>query len=76
MKELDVLLVKADFTNKSDIIRDDLRRFDRYNIPVNIIVPSDPNQPYILTPEVFGPKKAIKILEKAAGSGDLAKVNN
>ena len=59
------MLVKADYTNRSEIIRNDLRRFDRYNIPVNVIVPAETDKPYILTPEVFGPRKAIKILDRA-----------
>lgn len=67
MEALNVEMVIADKTKPRADIDLDLKRFDRSNIPVNIIVPADPNQPYILMPEVFTTKDAIKALEQAAG---------
>ncbi|MCX8238077.1 MAG: thiol:disulfide interchange protein [Akkermansiaceae bacterium] len=68
LEELDVLLIKADNTNKLQSINDDLKRYDRANLPVNIIAPADPGAPVIVMPEVFGPKEALQALEQAAAA--------
>lgn len=62
-----MVLIKADATNPSEEIDIDKFRFDRANLPVNIVVPADPNQPLIMMPEVISPGDAIKALELAAG---------
>lgn len=67
LEELNVELIQADKTKPSAEIDRDLSRFDRANIPVNIIVPADPNQPLIMMPEVISPKDALKALSMAAG---------
>jgi len=60
-------LIKADSTSPNPAVDLDLTRFGRENIPVNIIVPADPNQPLIMMPELIGPSDAIKALKLAAG---------
>lgn len=60
-------LIQADKTDVNPAIDLDLSRFDRANLPVNIVVPSDPNQPLIMMPEVISPKDALKALKLAAG---------
>ncbi|MDF1815798.1 MAG: hypothetical protein P1V20_26605 [Verrucomicrobiales bacterium] len=67
IKELDVDLIKADATSPRPDIDQDLARFSRANLPTNIVVPADPNQPLIMMPEVIGPKEALKALKIAAG---------
>ncbi|MDA7597638.1 hypothetical protein N8813_01795 [bacterium] len=66
MKELNVVLIKADATKPSEAIDYDLFRFNRSNLPVNVIVPADPDQPLIMMPELISPKQALKALEIAA----------
>ncbi len=68
LEELNVELIKADKTNANPEIDADLKRFGRSNIPVNIVVPADPDAPLIMLPEVIGPDDAIRALEQAAGN--------
>jgi len=65
LEELDVLLIKADNTDKLQSINDDLKRFGRANLPVNLVVPADPDAPIIVMPEVFGPDDALQALKEA-----------
>ena len=69
LKELDVLLVKADNTHGDPAINADLERYGengRSNLPVNIIVPADPEKALIIMPEFFGAKEALIAIEQAA----------
>ena len=65
LEELDVLLIKADNTDKLQSINDDLKRYCRANLPVNLVVPADPDAPIIVMPEVFGPDDALQALKEA-----------
>ena len=67
LQEHDVELIQADATSPRPDIDLDLSRFNRDNLPVNIIVPEDPSQPLIMMPEVIGPKDALKALRIASG---------
>lgn len=69
LKELNVILIKADNTDRLQTINDDLKRYGRANLPVNIIAPADPDAPVILMPEIFGPSEAIEALEQAVAAG-------
>lgn len=60
-------LVQADKTAPRPDIDLDLKRFGRANLPVNIVVPADPNQPLIMMPEIISPQDALKALDLAAG---------
>lgn len=69
IKELDVLLVKADNTDGNPAINADLERYGengRSNLPVNIIVPANPDKPLIIMPEFFGAEEALAAIEEAA----------
>lgn len=68
LKELNVLLIQADNTDRLQSINDDLKRYGRANLPVNIIAPANPNAPVILMPEIFGPADALQALEQAAAA--------
>lgn len=61
------MLIKADDTPGIPAIKADLQRFNRSNLPVNLVVPIDPDQPIIVMPEVISPKDALEALEKVAG---------
>jgi len=69
LEELNVLLIKADNTDRLQSINDDLKRYGRANLPVNIIAPADPDAPVILMPEFFGPNEALEALEQAVAAG-------
>jgi len=58
-------LIKADDTAANPEIKIDLARFNRANLPVNIVVPADPAQPLIMLPEIIGPDEALQALEEA-----------
>ena len=65
--ETDGLLSRqADNTDKLQSINDDLKRYGRANLPVNLVVPADPSAPIIVMPEVFGPDEALQALEEAS----------
>ncbi len=68
LEELNVILIKADNTDRLQSINDDLKRYGRANLPVNVIAPADPDAPVILMPEVFGPDDALEALEQAAAA--------
>ncbi len=65
LEELDVLLIKADNTDKLQSINDDLKRYGRANLPVNLVVPADPNAPIIVMPEIINANDALQALEEA-----------
>jgi thiol:disulfide interchange protein len=69
LEELNVLLIKADNTDRLQSINDDLKRYGRANLPVNVIAPANPDAPVILMPEVFGPDDALEALEQAVAAG-------
>ncbi|MGJ8678009.1 MAG: hypothetical protein ACSHX0_10865 [Akkermansiaceae bacterium] len=66
IKELDVLVVKADFTDGNPAIQKDLDKSNRKSLPVNIIYPRDPDSPAIMMPESLSPQDVIKALRIAA----------
>ena len=65
LEELNVLLIKVDNTARLQAINDDLRRYGRVNLPVNLVVPADPEAPIIVMPETFGADEALQALEEA-----------
>ncbi len=67
LKELNVLLVKADKGNLDvqDAINADLLRYGRKTIPTNIIGPSNPDVPAIILPEYLNAERALEALNQA-----------
>lgn len=63
------MLIKADNTNRLQTINDDLKRYNRANLPVNIVAPANPDAPVIIMPEFFGPEEALQALEEAVAAG-------
>jgi thiol:disulfide interchange protein len=53
LEALNVLLIQADNTDKLQSINDDLKRYGRANLPVNLVVPADPSAPIIVMPGSF-----------------------
>lgn len=68
VRELGVVMVRADWTNKDEAISAWLRRFDRAGVPLYVILPgSDPDSPIVL-PEILTPDLLIESLRKAGPS--------
>ena len=68
MRELGVVKVKADWTNKDEAITAWLRRFDRAGVPLYVILPGrDPESPIVL-PEVLTRDILIEHLRMAGPS--------
>ena len=65
-------LIQADNTAHRADIELDINRFDRSNLPVNILIPADPDQPLIMMPEVISPADALKALDFAANGKKFA----
>ncbi|MEM7387508.1 MAG: hypothetical protein AAF514_21430 [Verrucomicrobiota bacterium] len=65
MKELNVALVRADWSDMSPAIGKDLARFNRSNIPVNLVYPQDSMKPPIILPELLTQKSVLAALKKA-----------
>lgn len=78
--ELDVITMKADYTNEDPIIAQWLRRFDRVGVPLYVIIPGARPDDTIVLPEILtqdmlmealrkaGPSKRAAIKAKRAGS--------
>ena len=69
LKELNVMLVKADNTARTEAISVDLRRYGRVGLPTNLIFPADPDAAAIQMPEIFGAAEALEALEQAVAAG-------
>lgn len=68
VRELGVVMVKADWTNKDESISAWLRRFDRVGVPLYVILPGTaPDQPIVL-PEIITTDLLIESLRKAGPS--------
>ncbi|GMV40860.1 MAG: thiol:disulfide interchange protein DsbD [Myxococcales bacterium] len=68
MRELGIIMVRADWTNKDEAISAWLRRFDRAGVPLYVILPgSDPDSPIVL-PEILTPDLLIEGLRRAGPS--------
>ena len=64
-EELDVVLVKADWTSRNDEITDMLRAFGRSGVPLYVIFPGgQPERPLVL-PEVITAGIVLEYLERA-----------
>ena len=54
-------------TSNDAIYKNELKRTEMKNLPVNLIYPADyPKRPAIMLPEFISPNDALKALEKIA----------
>jgi thiol:disulfide interchange protein DsbD len=67
-KELDVVAVKADWTNRNPDITRLLARFGRSGVPLYVVFPAGRPEQAIVLPEVITEGIVLDALEKAAGS--------
>ena len=64
IEELDVALIKVDYTIISPEEQKDLARTDRKNLPVNLIYPPDyPERPAVLLNELVTPDDVLFVLD-------------
>lgn len=66
MAEYQIILIKADLTDRSPAIQNELERYGRTYLPTTVVAPGDPDAPAILLPELVGPEDVIEALEQAA----------
>jgi thiol:disulfide interchange protein len=62
-QELDVVLVKADWTNEDPVITNALAEFNRAGVPLYVLYPGNNAEPVVL-PEVLFPGTVLEALEK------------
>ncbi len=74
MKELNVVPIKADFTNQPDDMLTEMRRYGRQAVPYNVIFPALDPEGHIDLPEILTQSLVISGLERAGASiaGQLA----
>ena len=56
----------ADFTGRSKVIAQELKRFNRAGVPLVVVFPADPSAPAIVLPEFLTPGIVLEALERAA----------
>jgi thiol:disulfide interchange protein/DsbC/DsbD-like thiol-disulfide interchange protein len=66
IKELGIVTVKADWTNRNDDITQLLKKFGRSGVPLYVVFPANKLSEPIILPEVITPELLINAFEKAA----------
>ncbi len=72
INELDVAMVKADWTNQNEEIGEILKSFGRVGVPFYLIYPADRSQPPITLGEALRPSNVIEALRFAHGEEKLS----
>ncbi len=67
MKDLGVIPLKADWTNKDDTITAWLQRFGRAGVPFYLVMPADPGAEPIPLPDIITPDLVINAMKKGVG---------
>lgn len=68
LRDLNVVPLKADFTKYDSAILDELRKYDRAGVPLNIVFPAGKPTEYIVLPEILTYKVVTDALETAGAS--------
>lgn len=66
MAERGIVPVKADWTNRDDVITAWLQRYGKAGVPFYLVVPADQSRENIALPEVITPDIVIEALDQAA----------
>ncbi len=69
--DLNIALVKGDFTNEDPKIKALLDQYKRVGVPTYIMLPADLSQPAVILPQVLTPGMVIAAMQQAT-SGQLA----
>lgn len=67
-EELNVVAFRADNTKASPEIAEELRKYNRAGVPLNLVYPADPTKDPIVLPEILTPGIVINALKQAADS--------
>lgn len=67
MAENGVMPLKADWTNRNEVITKWLQRYGKAGVPFYLVIPADPGAEPIPLPEVITPDSVIEALEQAKG---------
>jgi thiol:disulfide interchange protein len=68
MRELGVVLIKADFTRRPDWMAEELKTYGRAGVPANVILPAGRPASLIVLPELFSKGTLIAKLKQAGPS--------
>ncbi|MGN6385919.1 MAG: protein-disulfide reductase DsbD family protein [Verrucomicrobiota bacterium] len=68
LKEMNTLMLVADFTSRSPVIAQELKKFNRAGVPMALLYPADPNAAPIMLPEILTPSIILNSLEVAQKS--------
>lgn len=74
-KDLNIALVKGDWTNEDPRITALLHEHQRAGVPTYLMFPADPNAPAEILPQILTPSIVIKAMERAANSAQLAEAS-
>lgn len=66
LKEINAVALKADFTGKSPVIAEELRKFERGAVPLVLVYPPQPSARPIILPPALTPGIVLDALEQAA----------
>ncbi|MFN3198999.1 MAG: thioredoxin family protein [Bradymonadia bacterium] len=66
--ELDVVTMKADYTNEDPVIAEWLRRFNRVGVPLYVVIPGAKPDDTIVLPEILTHDMLVEALRKAGPS--------
>jgi thiol:disulfide interchange protein DsbD len=65
LEEIDGIAMIADFTRKDPVIAEELKKFERYAVPMVLVYPSDANQPPKVLPPTLTPSIVLEALDWA-----------
>lgn len=71
-EELNVALVKGDWTNEDPRITELLHKYQRVGVPTYLVFPADPSAPVEILPQILTPDIVIEAMERAADSQQVA----
>ncbi len=65
-RELDIVAIKADWTNHDPVITRAVNGYGKNSIPIYVLYPRDKVKEYVLLPEIITPGIVLKAIEKYA----------
>lgn len=68
LKQVNGVAFKADFTRRSQVIAQELIKYNRRGVPLNLVFPADLSKPAIILPNILKTSTVLAALEQAAGA--------
>lgn len=68
MGQLNVVALRADYTDRDPRITEELKRYGRAGVPLVLVFPADPTRPALVLPELLTPGIVLEALNQAAGA--------